>query len=119
MAIAEFLANGGYDRHLRALRRVCAARMARVRETAARRFPSGSRVTRPAGGSVLWVELPESIDATALSAEALRAGISVAPGALFTAGDAYRNCLRLNATYWSVQIEQALQTLGALATAMT
>jgi DNA-binding transcriptional MocR family regulator len=118
MAIAEFLANGGYDRHLRALRRVCATRMAQVREAVARCFPSGSRVSRPSGGSVLWVELPASIDATALSAQALRAGISVAPGALFTVGDGYRNCLRLNATYWSERIDQALQTLGALATAM-
>ena len=93
--------------------------MARVREAVARRFPSGSRVTRPAGGSALWVELPKSIDARELCVEALRAGVSIAPGALFTISDDYRNCLRLNATYWSEQIDQALRTLGALATAMT
>ena len=118
LAIAEFLANGGYDHHLRSLRRTCAARMAHVRDAIGRYFPQGTCVTRPEGGTVLWVEMPEQVDARALYQEALRAGIAIAPGALFTTGANYRNCFRLNATFWSDRIDKALRTLGELAGTM-
>jgi DNA-binding transcriptional MocR family regulator len=118
-AVAEFLANGGYDRHLRTLRRVCAERSARMRDAIGNHFPPGTRVTRPEGGTVLWVEMPEQIDACLLYDQALRGGIAFVPGVLFTTGEGYRNCLRLNATYWSERIAGALQTLGSLARTMT
>jgi len=47
---------------------------------------------------------------------ALAAGVSYAPGFLFSArGDAYGNCLRLNAAHWSPEVERAIETLGKLA----
>ena len=115
LAVAEFLANGGYDNHLRALRRVYARQMDRMRDAVGRHFPPGTRVTRPEGGYILWVELPEGFDTFRLYEAALRKGISVAPGMIFTLGDKYRNCFRLNAAFWSEQIEQALETLGGVA----
>jgi DNA-binding transcriptional MocR family regulator len=115
LAIAEFLTNGGYDHHLRALRRTYARQMGRMREAVLRYFPEGTRVTRPAGGHVLWVELPQGADSLILYREALQKGISVAPGTIFTLGDKYRNCFRLNAAFWSERIEQALETLGGIA----
>ena len=36
-------------------------------------FPPGTRVTRPAGGYVLWVEMPEGADAFAVYRQALAA----------------------------------------------
>ena len=59
LAIAEFLTNGGYDHHLRTIRRVYSRQMEKVRDAVARHFPPGTRVTRPEGGFVLWVEMPE------------------------------------------------------------
>ncbi len=115
LAVAEFLANGGYDSHLRALRRVHARQVAQVREAVGRHFPKGTRVTRPDGGYILWVELPEGHDTFKLYQAALRKGISVAPGAIFSLGDKYRNCFRLNAAFWSEQTERALETLGGMA----
>jgi DNA-binding transcriptional MocR family regulator len=115
LAVAEFLANGGYDHHLRSLRRLCASRMAQTRDAIGRAFPPGTRVTRPEGGTVLWVELGEEADAGALHGKALDAGIALVPGALFTMGGAYRNCFRINGTFWSERIEAAIQRLGQLA----
>ncbi len=115
LAIAEFLTNGGYDHHLRTIRRVYGRQMEKVRDTVGRRFPLGTRVTRPEGGFILWVEMPEEIDAFRLYESALKKGISLAPGTLFSSGDRFGNCIRLNAAFWSERVEQALETVGALA----
>lgn len=118
LAIAEFLANGGYDHHLRTIRRVHAQQMLQVRGAIGRYFPQGTRVTRPDGGVVLWVEMPEKVDAFKLYELALQKGISIAPGTLFTIGDKFRNCIRVNTAFWSGRIDQALQTVGKLASGM-
>jgi DNA-binding transcriptional MocR family regulator len=118
LAIAEFLANGGYDHHLRMLCRVYARQVAQVRDAIGRYFPQGTRVSRPNGGFVLWVEMPETVDALELHEKALQKGISIAPGTIFTTGDKFGNCIRVNAAFWSEQIEQALETVGGLAETM-
>ncbi len=115
LAIAEFLTNGGYDRHLRTLGRAHASRMANFHDLIARHFPDGTRATRPLGGSVFWVEMPEGVDAFGIYEQALREGIAIAPGVLFTTGREFRNCMRLNAAFWSGRVEKALRTLGKLA----
>lgn len=86
-----------------------------MRDTISRHFPAGTHVTRPEGGSVLWVEMPNGTDALKLHERALAQGIAVSPGVLFTLGDQYRNCIRLNAAYWDHNIETAIATLGKLA----
>lgn len=115
LAIAEFLTNGGYDHHLRMLRRVYSRQTHQLRGAVGRYFPPGTRVSRPEGGYIHWVELPEGYDTFRLYELALQEGISIAPGSIFTLGDKYGNCLRLNAAFWSEQTEQALETLGGLA----
>lgn len=114
-AVAEFLTNGGYDYHLRTLRRAYCRQVTGMREAVGRYFPHGTRITRPEGGHIIWVELPEGFDAFRLYEAALQEGISVAPGTIFTLSDKYRNCFRLNAAFWSEQIEQAVETLGGIA----
>jgi DNA-binding transcriptional MocR family regulator len=115
LAVAEFLTSGGYDRHLRALRRTYAAQLGHVRAAIARWFPEGTRVTRPEGGFVLWVELPPDVDGLALHQRALLKGIAVAPGSLFTTSDRYRSCVRISAAFWSDRIRDAVRTLGGIA----
>ena len=119
MAIAEFLTNGGYDQHLRKLRRTYAKQMACVQNAVNRYFPQGTRITHPQGGYILWVEMPEDVDSLKLYETALQNGISIAPGIIFsTNGDKYGSCIRLNASYWSERAEQALETLGDAAKAI-
>jgi DNA-binding transcriptional MocR family regulator len=78
-------------------------------------FPEGTRVTRPLGGFVVWVELPGEIDTMQLYDAAVQQGFSFAPGRLFSASDRYRNCLRLSCGHpWSERTEQAVVKLGQL-----
>jgi len=115
LAIADFLATGGYHRHLRRLRRNYEQLAECVSVSIARNFPPGTRMTRPQGGQVLWVELPGKVDALELHRAALLDGISIAPGPIFSPRQQYRNCIRLNyANPWSEQLEGALVRLGAL-----
>lgn len=115
LAIAEFLATGGYDHHLRTIRRIYAANLSQMADAVARYFPPGTAMTRPAGGFILWVELPESIDAIQLYHQALRKGISIAPGPLFSLSGKYRNHIRLSSALWDENVEQGIKTLGELA----
>ena len=114
LAIARFLESGGYDHHLRNIRRVYARNMAQISQAVMRYFPAGTRVTRPNGGFVLWVQLPEQVDSLRLYRQALRAGITLAPGHLFSATDQYRNFIRLNVAYWSDEANHAIQRLGEM-----
>lgn len=116
LAVARFLASGGYDKHLRTLRRRLASQVERMTEALCEHFPEGTRVSRPAGGSLLWVELPPTVDALLLHARALEAGISIAPGPIFSAQPRYAHHIRLNCGQaWSPRVEAALSTLGSLA----
>ncbi len=119
LAIAEFLTNGGYDQHVRKMRRTFARQVADVRNAISRYFPWGTRITRPEGGFSLWVEMPEKVDAIKIYEVALQNGVSIAPGIIFsTTGDKYNNCFRINATFWSERVEQILEILGKTATEM-
>jgi len=115
MAIAEFLQNGGYDHHLRKIRRLYAFQMQRMTEAVSRYFPAETKVTRPSGGMCLWVELPPHIDALQVYQDAMAAKISVAPGPLFSAKQKFTHFLRLNCgNPWSDAIENAMRVLGQI-----
>lgn len=115
MAVAEFLQGGGYDRHLQEMRRACARQVDTMSGAIARYFPEGTKATRPAGGHVLWVELPKSVDSLELFRRALEQKIGLAPGPIFSAKGKYRNFIRLNcANPWSERIEKGLERLGEL-----
>jgi DNA-binding transcriptional MocR family regulator len=117
LTVAAFLANGGYERHLRNLRRAYRDQMARMQQAIVEHFPPEVCVTRPQGGHVLWIEMPPEFDAMRLYREALNAKIAIAPGVMFSAsGNCYKNCFRLNtAVVWTDEVERAIETLGYLA----
>jgi len=118
-ALADFLASGGYDSHLRRITRIFHHNIARMTHAVEKAFPAGTKVTRPAGGFVLWLELPRAFDSRELFAAALAKGICFAPGDVFSASGRYRHCLRLSCAHpWSARIEQGVETLGALTTQM-
>ncbi len=118
VALADFLISGGYDNHLRRIRRICQHNVAQMSRAIEAGFPAGTRVTRPAGGFVLWLELPKPIDTRALFDAALAEGICFAPGDVFSAAGRYRNCLRVSCAHpWNARIAKGVATLGALASA--
>ncbi|MFC6327883.1 PLP-dependent aminotransferase family protein [Alloalcanivorax gelatiniphagus] len=115
LALAHFLDHGQYDRHLRTVRALHARAVARMTARVTELFPAHTRVSRPAGGFVLWLELAADVDTTELAERALEAGVSFAPGALFSASGKFNHCLRLNcAVRWDARVERALGRLAAL-----
>lgn len=115
LAVAHFLEQGGYDRYLRAARQRYREATGRLRTAIAREFPEGTAVSRPMGGFVLWVQLPNRVSGTQVFREAREQGINVAPGRMFSTTDKYEDYIRLNcANPWSERIEWAIRTLGEL-----
>jgi DNA-binding transcriptional MocR family regulator len=115
LALAEFLANGGYDHHLRSIRKIHARNISQMADAVARYFPEGTRITHPSGGFILWVEMPAGADAIKLYHRALEHQISIVPGPLFSLSNKYGNHIRLSAAQWDDKIEQGIKTLGMLA----
>lgn len=117
LALADFLASGGYDHHLRRLRRVFQDTLHRMVVAIEQSFPPGTTVSQPAGGFVLWVELPRATDTRRLFVQALEQGICFAPGVVFSASGRYGRCLRLSGGYgWSPKLDKGIRALGRLAT---
>jgi len=114
VALAELLATGGMDYHLRRLRRLYAFNLEQVSLQVMRSFPEGTRLTRPTGGFLLWVQLPEGCDSLQLYKRALVEGITLAPGYLFSATPRYAGFIRLCTATWNHAVEQAITRLGAL-----
>ena len=107
---------GGVDRHLRRLRRTLAGQQAQYVDAIGRVFPAGTRVTRPAGGYFLWIDLPAGVDALQLQRRASAGGISIAPGPMFSPSRGFGHCLRLNYGHpLDARVEAALQALGRMA----
>jgi DNA-binding transcriptional MocR family regulator len=116
LAIAEFLRSGGAEHHLRTLRRAFRAQVADYSHAIGRLFPAGTRVSRPLGGHLLWVELPEGSDAAELYRRALAQRIGILPGSLFSPGGSYGHCFRLNCGFPLRGREaESLRILGSLA----
>jgi DNA-binding transcriptional MocR family regulator len=114
-AMAVFLASGACERHLARLRRLLNRRRAQTADAIERHFPAGTRVTRPLGGMMLWVELPGAADTWALFERALAAGIRIAPGSLFTNGARCDAFMRISCGRpFDEEVEGALRRLAGM-----
>jgi len=115
LAIAAFVDSGGFDRHLRRVRGMYQDQMTRMIDAVARYFPEQTRLTRPDGGHVVWLQLPEGVDSMALYEDAGALGIRVAPGPMFSAHGGYRNFVRLNTGFpWQDSTDRQVRQLGQL-----
>jgi 2-aminoadipate transaminase len=111
--VLRLVAGGLLQQHLPAVRARyrdhCAAMLAAL----AASFPAAARWTRPAGGMFVWVELPQAIDAAAMLAQAVAAGVAYVPGAAFYATQPRVNTLRLSfVTVAPAQIHDGIARLG-------
>ena len=113
LTLADFLASGNYSRHLKTLRSVLLCNMERMSALVAEHFPAETRTSRPVGGSVLWLELPPKVNAEQLFDDAISAGISIAPGHIFSPCACYTNFIRLSFGHpWGENTEEAVRWLG-------
>ena len=120
LVAAEMMRDGSFERCLDAQRSEFADKTEVLRELVARAFPEGTRVTRPHGGHVLWVELADVEDTTELFERCVARGVSFAPGELFSNTDAFRHSLRLNAALvWDAEERRGLEVIAEEIRAMT
>jgi DNA-binding transcriptional MocR family regulator len=115
LAVADLLGTGRYERYLREVRGCYASAVARMSDAVMKTFPEETRISQPQGGFVLWLELPEGVDSFTLARRALRKGVSIAPGPLFSASGKFGNFIRLSsARVWDSRMERALVELAKL-----
>jgi DNA-binding transcriptional MocR family regulator len=116
MAIATFLAEGYYERHLRRLRSSILNQMETLLPSLRRHFPEGTRANCPEGGAAIWVELPPEVDAVDFFYRARQEEIGIAPGSIFSTQEKYNNFFRLSCNgIWNQQMEEGMKRLGEIA----
>jgi len=114
-AIAEFLRNGRFELHLRNLRKTLHRNCLRYTQAISEYFPDDTRVTRPEGGFVLWIELNKKINSFKLHKRALRHNIGIAPGQIFSPQGRFENYFRLSfGEPWCDRVDEGLKILGKL-----
>ncbi len=117
LQVYQFLADFDVKAHIAGIRKLykekCDAMMACIKAD----FPENVKYTDPEGGMFLWLELPESIDASELLDLAIERGVAYIPGEPFYAYDGKKNTIRLNFTVPSVeQINNGMKILAQLLT---
>lgn len=118
-SVANFLEKGRYEHHLRKLRSELHANSLQFSRALAEYFPEGTKISRPQGGFMLWVELDKKIDTSELYDRAMPHKISIAPGRMFSLQNQFRNCMRLSyGLRWSEQLDGKLKQLGKIAKGM-
>lgn len=114
--VEAFLAAGRLPGHLDKLRHEYRRRREAMLAALEAEMPRGIRWNRPSGGLYVWVELPRSLDATALLRTVVETEqVAFAPGEAFAATEAsdIRHCLRLSfGNCPPERIEEGIRRLG-------
>lgn len=114
-AVALFFETGRYDLHMRNLRKALHTQCLRYIQSICEYFPAGTRVSRPQGGYVLWIELAENVNALKLFDKAIAEKISIAPGQIFSTDARYSNYIRISfGAPFTKEIDESLKKLGLL-----
>jgi DNA-binding transcriptional MocR family regulator len=114
-AIALFMQNGRYELHLRRLRKALHTQCLRYIQAITQFFPEETRISRPQGGYVLWIELNKEVNAMELYQRAMKYSISISPGQMFSTGARFENCIRISfGRPYDSEVERGLKTLGVL-----
>ena len=115
MAVASFMDSRQYDRHLLRLNQLLRRQRESVAEAIARYFPPGTRLSVPTGGMLLWVEMAHKRSSQEVFDTALRKGIRVAPGTMFSNTGRFDHFLRISCgEAYTPRIDQALRTLAGI-----
>lgn len=114
-AIGHFFETGRYDLHMRNLRKALYTQSLRYAQAITEHFPPGTKISSPAGGYALWVELDARVNAFELYQAAIAHNISIAPGQIFSTDARYTNFIRISygITYDDV-VDKSFKLLGEL-----
>ena len=113
--VHEVVREGFLQQHVPTIRRRYRAQRDAMEAAMHRWLPAGCRWVRPYGGMFFWLTLPSGLDATALLAKAVDAGVAYVPGAAFYSADARADTLRLSfVTVDTARIEEGVRLLGGV-----
>ena len=113
LVCAEILSQGIYERHLRQAREAYRQRYLRLVDLVSEYFPRVTKISRPQGGIVAWLELPRNVDTTELYHHCWDHDVLIAPGEMFSLNKQFRHCFRLNYAHrWTTERENAIRQLG-------
>ncbi|MBL0057193.1 MAG: PLP-dependent aminotransferase family protein [Chitinophagaceae bacterium] len=114
-AIAHYLVHGRYEYHLKNLRKALHTQCLRYVQAIINYFPDDTKVSRPHGGFILWLELNKKVNSFALRTEAMKHHISIVPGKIFSGSDRFSNCIRISfGKPWNEDVDYGLMQLGKL-----
>jgi len=95
-AVAEYLARGKLESHLKAISETHGARCATMLESLEEHFSEFARWSRPQGGVFVWVSLPSGLDTTEMFQSAIQKKVAYIPGGVFSVDGSTKNAVRLN-----------------------
>jgi len=95
LALADYIANGYYDTHIRKVNRALAVHCSDYIKFLHHNLPEGSEVFSPNGGLVLWIKIL-NVNTEKLTTMLLKYGVHIRPGNLFSTTKLYQDCVRLN-----------------------
>lgn len=98
MALSDFIETGQYQQHLQKVRLTLQQQMHEYQRLAREVLPANSAISRPTGGTVLWLQVP-GLDATTLLRTGHSQGLDIRIGPSFTTRSLYQDYLRIN-TGW-------------------
>lgn len=114
-AMAHYLQHGRYEYHLKSMRKALHTHCLRYLQAIIDYFPEDTKVSRPHGGFILWVQLNKKVNSFKLRVEAMKHHISIVPGKIFSASCNYNNCIRISfARPWDADADYGLMMLGKL-----
>lgn len=111
--VATYLKQGSFHRHLRKLRKTIKLQYTYCAAAVDKYFPDQIKMTSPAGGQSLWIELPGNVHSREVYAKVREKNISILPGFLCTSHQTFNSFIRIGyGGVWNAKTEQAVRTIG-------
>ncbi len=95
LALADFISNGDYSKHLKKLRVAMQQHTLSYQNYLTKNLPVASKISSPSGGFVLWVQVP-NLNGRKLLEQANKINIDIRIGEQFSTRDMYQDYFRLN-----------------------
>jgi DNA-binding transcriptional MocR family regulator len=113
--VAQYLTDGAFERHCRQLRSTLKKQVLRTAFLIQKHFPPGTRLAIPEGGTLLWVELPSSVDGLQMYREALDQKIAIIPGVVSSNAGQFNNFVQISCgSPITGKVEKGLVKLGGI-----
>ncbi|MBZ9611081.1 PLP-dependent aminotransferase family protein [Rheinheimera maricola] len=95
LALADYIANGYYETHVKRVNRAISAQCSDYVKFLKNNLPEQAEIFVPSGGLVLWVKIP-NVNTQQLAVKLAKQGVYIKPGNLFSTTKLYQDCVRLN-----------------------